>query len=165
MKLKQFGLSAVFITGLAVLMSVNSAFADVELQPMKNKADDLLSESKIGPALDIYQEIIAKDPEFANCYFNMAICYNQLKQFDKAYSALEKFVKLSPKDSEAYFNMGIMQVYLGDNEKARTLLMKARALQPNHNIKHRIQDALDHLQPSVFPEESLAQIKAMYERS
>ena len=165
MKLKQFGLSAILITGLAVLITANSAFADVELQPMKNKADDLLSTSQIGPALDIYQEIIAKDAGFANCYFNMAICYNQLKQFDKAYSALEKFVKLSPKDSEAYFNMGIMQVYLGDDEKARTLLLKARALHPNKNIKRRIQDALDHLQPSMFPEESLAQIKTMYERS
>lgn len=165
MKLKQFGLSAVLITGLAILITANSAFADVELQPMKNKADDLLSTSQIGPALDIYQEIIAKDPKFANCYFNMAICYNQLKQFDKAYSALEKFVKLSPKDSEAYFNMGIMQVYMGDDEKARTLLLKARALKPNKNIRRRIQDALDHLQPSMFPAESLAQIKAIYERS
>ena len=165
MKLKQFRLSAMLVTGLAVLIYANSAFANVELQPMKNKADDLLSASQIGPALDIYHEIIAKDPEFANCYYNMAICYNQLKQFDKAYASLEKFVKLSPKDSEAYFNMGIMQVYLGDDEKARTLLLKARALKPNKNIKRRIQDALDHLQPSMFPEESLAQIKALYERS
>jgi len=130
------------------------------LQPLKDKADDLLSANQILPALDIYHQIIEKEPGFSNCYFNMAICYNQLRQFDKAYAALEKFVRIKPNDSEAYFNMGIMQVYLGNDEKSRHLFLKARSLHPSRDIKRRIKYALDHLQPSPFSDESLAEIKA-----
>ena len=158
--------TAILITSL--LMGVGTAFgqnATSKFQPLKNKADDFLAACKTKCALNLYQEIISEEPEFANCYYNMAICYNELKQFDKAYSSLEKFVRLKPQDSEAFFNMGIMKVYLGDNDKARTLLLKARALHPSLGIKRRIQDALDHLEPSLFPEESLAQIKAFYSKS
>ena len=159
-------LSAILVSGMLILFStISPTFAQADLQPQKDKADNLLTSCHIEPALTLYQEIISQDPNFANCYYNMAICYNQKKQFDKAYSALEKFVRLKPQDSEAVFNMGIMQIYLGDNEKARTLLFKARALHPNRDIKRRIQDALDHLEPSLFPEESLAQIKAFYAKS
>ncbi|MBI4972106.1 MAG: tetratricopeptide repeat protein [Candidatus Omnitrophica bacterium] len=159
-------LSAILVTAMLILLgAISPAFAQASLQPEKDKADNLLASYQIEPALKIYQEIISHDPGFANCYFNMAICYNQKKQFDKAYSALEKFVRLKPQDSEAIFNMGIMQIYLGNNEKARTLLFKARAQHPNGDIKRRIQNALDHLEPSIFPEESLAQIKAFYGKS
>ena len=148
-----------------ILLVTSAAFAQntpSKLQPLKDRADNLLWNFQVEPALELYEEIIASEPNFANAHYNMAICYKELKQFDKAYCALEKFVNLKPKDSEAYFNMGIMQVYLGNDDKARTLLKKARALNPSRDVKKRIKDALDHLQQSMFPQESLAAIQALY---
>lgn len=159
---------ALLIAILVIVLGHTSIFAQnasSQLQPLKDKADDLLSANQIVPALDIYHQIIEKEPEFSNCYFNMAICYNQLKQFDKAYAALEKFVTLKPNDSEAFFNMGIMQVYLGNERIARTHLHKAQALHPSREISKRIKNALDHLQPSPFSEESLATAQAILNQS
>ncbi len=159
-KFKTF-MIALLIGIITLTGGVNIALAqEISLRPLKDKADDLLYNYQVLPALELYQEIISRDPDFANCYYNMAICYKELKQFDKAYESLAKFVRLKPSDSEAYFNMGIMQVYLGNDANARELLLKARALHPSKDIKKRIQDALDHLEPNLFPEDSLAEIQA-----
>lgn len=164
-KVGQITLSKSTVLCISLLMILNCPAASwaqnvSELHPLKEKADNLLAASDVLPALKIYKQIVSTEPGFANCYYNMAICYHELGQFEKAYCCLEEFVKLNPEDSEAFFNMAMLQVYLGQNEKARALLFKARALQPSREIRRRIKEALDHLQPSLFPEESLAEIQA-----
>jgi len=166
MKLIKLRKQIVIMSFFGILSLITPAYAqnyESELQPLKNRADSLLYTYQIFPALIIYQQITDKEPDFANCYYNMAICYSELKQYEKAYQALKKFVKLKPKDCEAYFNMGMMQVYLGNAANARTLLLKARGLNPSTEMKHRIQDALDHVEPCSFSQESLKEVKSYLE--
>lgn len=151
--------AALMILGLSCTIALGQT-ASSGLQPLKDRADELLLQNQYVPALDLYHQIISKEPDFANCYYNMAICHNMMCNFQEAFDSLVKFVELKPNDSEAYFNMGIMQVYLGDDEKARTLLKKARILSPSKDIKRRIKNALDHLQPCPISQESLAAIES-----
>jgi len=127
---------------------------------LKRQADQLVRNHEFHKAIDLYTNVLGENPEISTAYFNLAICYNQVKDYKKAFEALETFVQHNPKDGEAHFNMGIMQIHLGDYNKARNLLKKARALKPSRKIKERIDLALENLKPSTFPEDSLHEVSS-----
>ncbi len=147
----------------AIIFITPSAFAQssiTELRTLKDRADQLLLSYRIEAALVTYHEIISKAPDFANCYYNIAICYHEKKEFRKAYEALTRFVTLKPNDSEAYFNMGILKVYMDEESESKYLFRKALSLNPSRELRARIKNALDHLEPSVISQNSLEEIKA-----
>ena len=128
---------------------------------LKKKADQLVLSRQFVPALETYAKILDQESSFASCHYNMAICYHELGQFDKAYDSLVQFVKLHRSDGEAYFNMGILQVYLGNDQNARILLRKARTLSLKKDLRQRIENALTHLvsNPNPFPQDSLQDVQ------
>lgn len=52
-------------------------------------------------ALSYYRQSVQLDPKFENGYFNLAACYANLKQFEKASDSLKTLLKLNPNAQDA----------------------------------------------------------------
>ena len=91
-----------------------SAPADVK-QPVNPLAKDhwkrgnsLFEESKFNDAIQEYVEALKIDSQYADAYFNRALTYRILNNFDAARKDLEVVIQLQPKSADAPLLIGDM---------------------------------------------------------
>lgn len=93
-------------------------------------------------AVELFQQAIRSDPEYADGYLQLGFSLQQLKHYREAITAYESGLKLNPQHphaAEAYYNISAAADHLGDGEKAIACLKKAL---------QAYTDRMDH--PGVF---------------
>ncbi len=131
-----------------------SAPADVK-QPVNPLAKDhwkrgnsLFEESKFNDAIQEYVEALKIDSQYADAYFNRALTYRILNNFDAARKDLEVVIQLQPKSADAPLLIGDMAEGNNDLLGARYWYEKALANNPDYTeAKNRLEhiDSLIHI--------------------
>ncbi len=79
-------------------------------------------------AINLYALAIEKDPEFIDAYYNRAIVYFTLREYDKALADLNRVIEKRPDMALAYASRGSVYDRLGDNLNALKDYKKAAQL-------------------------------------
>lgn len=90
-------------------------------------------------AIELYQECLKIQPDFALVYYNLGLCYKALGRNFKAITAYQTAIKLNPTDAYAYQNLGLLlyrQAQYDDSQKA---LQQAVMLHRQQNPQFAIQ--------------------------
>jgi len=77
---------------LILFISVNSFSAE----KLFKKADSLFHVNQAEEAIFLYQEILDRNLESSEIYYNMGICYFQIEKFEKSKSYFQKAFVLKP---------------------------------------------------------------------
>ena len=72
------------------------------------------SRSEYQAAFDDCDRILAREPDFAGCYYNKGNIYMQLKLWPEAIKAYTQAIKLHVDYAEAYYNRGVAYILSGD---------------------------------------------------
>jgi len=109
----------------------------VERTPMKpilrsRLAKRYLLLSNYKAAGEQYQRFVELEPENAQGWNNLGICYNRLEQPEKAIKAFEKAVVHNDKQMSAYFNLGLLYGKTGNFTEAAENFEKALLLSPRN---------------------------------
>ncbi len=100
-------------------------------------------------AVNEYSEAIKLNPNYADAYFNRALTYRILHNYDLAQKDLEAVMKLQPKIPDAPLLMGDMAESNNDFLGARFWYEKSIAIDPNYvEAKNRLEhiDSLIHIE-------------------
>ncbi|MEO6303314.1 MAG: tetratricopeptide repeat protein [Bacteroidia bacterium] len=87
---------------------------------------------KVDEAITEYKNILARNKNCEDCYYNLGAIYLELKKDNKA--ALENFtnvITINPNSAKAYFARGYTYVKLKDKESAKADYTMCLKIQPN----------------------------------
>jgi tetratricopeptide (TPR) repeat protein len=93
---------------------------------LMNKADRLHSRGQTAAAVDVYSQVISRNPAFAEAYLKLGSLYYEIRFYDKAFEAYTRARKLKPNDARLLNNMGSVLLAKGDPAKALTFFIQAR---------------------------------------
>lgn len=85
-------------------------------------------------AKKVYRELIGKDPQHENAYFNTGFIYLQQDSVDKAYKYFDFAIKVSPQYAEAYYYRGLCSELKGNTLQAKSDIENALALKPDYTL-------------------------------
>ncbi len=89
------------------------------------QARDLYAQKKYKEALEIYQAILAGNPDEAGIRFNAGNCYYRLQDYEAALREFKEAVRLKPDFFEAYINLANMSGLLKRSAEAIPVLEEA----------------------------------------
>ncbi len=90
-------------------------------------------------AVTSYKKAIEIDPHFIPAYYNLALLYHQIHQFDDAIIHLKKVMALDPNDASAMNNLGVVLYAIGRFHEAKKYFQEALSLEEEY------QEARDNL--------------------
>ena len=76
---------------------------------------------QLDASIGIYEEIIAKDPNFASAWENMGIAYALKRNFTKAEECLLHALSIVPDNENVKHNLYSMYLDMGDETKAEAV--------------------------------------------
>lgn len=97
------------MAGLAVAEEMKAELA---------RGNVLFDEGKYEEAIQVYLNIIAKNPEMDIIYQNIGNCYFQMQKYDKAEEAYRKILERDPQNAQAILLIGNCYANRGDEAKA-----------------------------------------------
>ncbi len=128
-------LTTAVLYGIGIIGKARTAGHEVE-QPVKedssriidlmNKADRLHSKGQMTDAINLYSQVISRNPAFVEAYLKLGSLYYELKIYDKAFETYTSVKKLTPNDARLLNNMGSVLLAKGDPAKALTFFVQAR---------------------------------------
>jgi len=130
------------VAGVAALLGGEAHAGQEAVIQSKIRADQMLKQGQIGPAIQLYEGVLAEDRRFANAYYNLATAYYLEGNLTKAAENLESLLRLHPGDAEARYNLACLKIRLGDFAGARGDFLKAEAVPSPPLICQKIKEAL-----------------------
>ncbi len=88
-------------------------------------------------ALELAEDAVKKDPEFAEAYYLMADIYGMFREYDARLDVLKKGVKYKPY-TLGYLNLGKTELYLGQYQNAKNSILSAIKLDKKQEFKERL---------------------------
>jgi len=96
------------------------------------------------PAIEFYRRASELLPNNANLLTDMGICYQQLKQFDKALELLERAQKADPANWQSLYNIVVVAgLDLGRFEQADAALARLQQIHPDAPNLAELREALN----------------------
>jgi tetratricopeptide (TPR) repeat protein len=95
-----------------------------------------LNENRLDRAEELLTSIIARRPEFAGPWVNMALVQIKNNQPDKAEQTLQKALERNPNIPQAYNLLGYIEKKRGNINKAKDQFLRAIARKPDYAIAH-----------------------------
>lgn len=124
--MKEEGDDAAFVQAAGVQFAEMGAFAHAEVflknlceltpedpMPWYNLAISLGREGRYSEAIAAYDQALAIEPTFSDCYFQKAECYSMMGDNAGAVETLSAYVAKEPEDGEAWVDLGVAQSDLG----------------------------------------------------
>jgi tetratricopeptide (TPR) repeat protein len=96
--------------------------------PFYLKAVSYHKRNELGKAIQMYQEVLRKNPEHYEALFNLASVYLKVSSFSEAYNILQKLHELDPENAQILLNLAIAEIGLGRPRKAISHLNDSDAL-------------------------------------
>ena len=97
---------------------------------MFKRALRLQNQGQINEAIKLYLDGLKIDPNRAEAYNNLGICYGKKKQIQKAKESYEMAIRLKPSFPEVYNNLGWLLLETGDIARAIKQFQKGLELAP-----------------------------------
>jgi Putative Zn-dependent protease, contains TPR repeats len=82
-----------------------------------NKANELYNTKDYKKAIELYKKSIEIKENEAAAYYNAAVCFIKLNEFEKAIPLLKNAINIKI-DSRYFFNLGYCYAMTNDNKKA-----------------------------------------------
>ena len=118
-------------------------------------SQDLFYEKAIGyhrrnnleMAIQMYLEVLRKNPEHSDALLNLSSAYIQSSKYSLAYPLLQKLKSFNPENSEVLLNLAIVEIGLGRPNRAIIYLEMSESLkdEPQFEIYFHRGVALSHL--------------------
>jgi Flp pilus assembly protein TadD len=83
--------------------------AAAKLQALAAQALDHMRAGRNDEAIASFNEVVAKAPTCADCYYNLGVAYTNKKDYEQAEAAYKKVIELKPDSAEAY--TGLANIY------------------------------------------------------
>jgi serine/threonine protein kinase len=118
--------------------SVNKRYVDNEENPdlaiweMVNKGISLYNLGYKKEAINCYNEVIKKKPDYAEVYHDRGIALRSINMIDEAISDYNKAIQLKPDYGDAYYNRGIALHTSGKTKEAIRDFDTALKYKPNY---------------------------------
>ncbi len=100
------------------------------------RAQRLTSEGKLTEALDIYQELLDKDPEQIDILHACAILQAKLTRYPEALASIKKAIDLAKDDASLYNSQGNIFLRQSQLDQAKSAYQKAIQLKPHYAIPY-----------------------------
>jgi predicted O-linked N-acetylglucosamine transferase (SPINDLY family) len=112
-------------------------------------------------AVQLYQDILARQPEHVEALSNQGLALQKLQRHEEALACLVQAVRLRPKHANSHLNLGLTYHSLGRRDEARAAYLQVLALEPGHlqahfNLAKWWQDAFDFEEASRGYQATLA---------
>ena len=101
------------------------------------EAIDCITKGRYEEAKEIFEEILADDPENVIVLYNLGMCFTDLGHPNKAIKALEQCIKYSPDYSNAYVALGVAYSKLDDLQSAKKYFLEALNRDANNSFALR----------------------------
>ena len=89
----------------------------------------------IGQALQVYDQLLAVDPEYVDAYYNLGyLNLVYLEDYEMAARYFTDVIDRSPKHSDAWYNRGYAYELAGDYDRARMNYTRALEITPNYEL-------------------------------
>ncbi len=133
-KLYSLLLLAVFLlcVGCATKKTVSSPAEDERRKELGLQAGGAYDEGDYGKGLELYRQLLDKDPDNAVHLNNMGVLLLKSGQPDAASDAFERASIRAPENPSYLVNAGFALIKLEDYEKAETFFNRALQLDPSH---------------------------------
>lgn len=118
---------------LAVRFFDNALRLDsTNLEVREYKAAYYKRRGEFDKAFATYKDIIARDPQYANAWFDMGMIYLEQEQFDKALEHFNIAIKTDPIFINAYYYRGYAAELKGDHAKAKEDYLQVQKMAPSY---------------------------------
>ncbi len=108
-------------------------------------AEYLQDQGRLQDALDVYRELVLRNPQYADALYNSGLIYLEMDSLLDARKQFDMALKVDPTRAMAYFARGNVQEQLGDLQAAISDYQQALLLDPS---MARAKQALAQLQPT-----------------
>lgn len=112
---------------------------DIALQ--KNKTAD--ADKQYEMAKKIYRQLISRDPQYADAYFNLGTIYYNQDSTDLAMRMFNLAIQMEPTYAEAYYGRGLVNELNGDNDAAASDFRQALNLQSDFDKAQKELDKIN----------------------
>lgn len=133
--------------GVTTMKTLQNAIKHVispEVQYMHRLANELVSQGRFSQALEYYDTIISRIPDYA-CFWNQkGIALEGLNRTSEALACYEKAIQTDPYHAEAWFNRGLALRQAGREQESNKCQRIASCLEQGREI-----DTFVSAQPSV----------------
>ncbi len=117
--------------------------AEVRKNPEIQRCDKLMEDAQrfiadrqYGKAISCYKEVIKSDPQCADAYMNIGICYDHLGDFSSAIDFYDMALEIYPLYPKAWSNKAITYQHMGDFSEALRCFDKAIDLDKNYSLAY-----------------------------
>lgn len=103
-----------------------------ELKEKFARAMDALSRTDFTAAIELLSEVVVEDPDNAEAWCQLGVCYLETGRPDFALEALTRAVKADPRHAMAHYLLGNAYGSTGQLEKAAACYRRALEVEPHH---------------------------------
>ncbi|TNE62573.1 MAG: tetratricopeptide repeat protein [Bacteroidetes bacterium] len=103
-----------------------------DLESREYKAVYYKLRGEFDKAFDIYRDIIIRNPDYSNAYFDMGAIYLEMDSLQQAYEHFNLAVRTDPLFVKAYFFRGHTSELMGNLDAARADYLQASKMSPNY---------------------------------
>ncbi len=118
---------------MASSQSKGPAATPPHAKELYDEAGKLFEENKFDEAIQFYSQAISEYTNYGSAYFNRALSYALLSQYEKATKDAEKVMELEPDAADAPYVMGVINEYQHDYDSAIEWYEKALKNNPNYS--------------------------------
>jgi tetratricopeptide (TPR) repeat protein len=150
------------IFSIIVLFSIGILFIRARRKRRYERATDLFKDTKYSEALQIFQELLAKNPKRRVYIWNIALCYERLGNYEMAlveYNKLAMTTSFDPSISEVdvHYKVALLNYRIDNVDRAKREFQIVATLQEDHAAalyhlgliavkKNELQKAMEHFE-------------------
>ncbi len=128
-----------------------------EAKEIYDQAGKFFEENKFDEAIDAYSKAIGAYAEYSSAYFNRALAYALIGQYDKATNDAMKVMELEPDAADAPYIMGIISEYQHDYNGAKEWYTKSLKNNPGYSqAKQRMDGLAEKMKAETAPAKAKA---------
>lgn len=154
----------------AVWAQDNTKNREAEALRLNDEAVKQIDAEKYKTAIELLDQAIRIEPNYATAYYNLGTSYFHLQQFEKAAAAFQQAIKLHPTYAEAFTNLGAVYMETAQYEKAVEVFQRAVRLKTDNAVAlynlgcvyirlNKFKEAIDSLELAAQLDEVNAEIR------
>lgn len=113
------------------------------LEAQEFKAAFYKRRGQFDKAFEVYRDLLLRDPDYANAYFDMGMIYLEQDSFSKAYDNFNIATRVDPIFVKAYYYRGVASEMLGNRDAALSDYKQANGMSPEYQEAKTAKERLE----------------------